>query len=241
MKKYQLRKLFKKFTDKQLDEFMLQKYNIKRTNFSRDFAFLLFQKKISQEINYLRFKFETQINKLSLHEVEIDLIRFDDSVDDHLIPSIQVIGLMNPIHLMARERFFKCVDGARRLKACKKLKYPKIQAYVYAGDYDEELLMNLIFSVNRKPTQKGIAIKAALDEFVAKGRIGQIFLESEYHGEYSFEMYSIIENLTGIPTDDQKFYVDLLNKSKNIKEAINSGLLSKYDLEKYEKEFNNEF
>ena len=236
MKKHQLRKLFKKFTDEQLDEFMLQKYNIKRTNFSRDFAFLLFQRKINQEINYLRFKFETQINKLTLHEVEIDLIRFDDSVDENLVPSIQVIGLMNPIHLMARDGFFKCVDGARRLKACKKLKYPKIFAYVYAGDYDDELLMNLIFSVNRKPTQKGIVIKAALDEFVAKGRIGQIFLESEYHGEYSFEMYSIIENLTGIPAEDQKFYVDLLSKSNNIKEAVDLELLNKYDLNKYKKE-----
>ena len=236
MKKHQLRKLFKKFTDEQLDEFMLQKYNIKRTNFSRDFAFLLFQRKINQEINYLRFKFETQINKLSLHEVETDLIRYDDSVDGNLIPSIQVIGLMNPIHLMARDGFFKCVDGARRLKACKKLKYPKISAYVYAGDYDDELLMNLIFSVNRKPTQKGIVIKAVLDEFVAKGRIGQIFLESEYHGEYSFEMYSIIENLTGIPAEDQKFYVDLLSKSNNIKEAVDLELLNKYDLNKYKKE-----
>ena len=236
MKKHQLRKLFKKFTDEQLDEFMLQKYNIKRTNFSRDFAFLLFQKKVNQKINYLRFKFETQINKLSLHEVEIGLIRYDDSVDENLVPSIQVIGLMNPIHLMARDGFFKCVDGARRLKACKKLKYPKISAYVYAGDYDDELLMNLIFSVNRKPTQKGIVIKAALDEFVAKGRIGQIFLESEYHGEYSFEMYSIIENLTGIPAEDQKFYVDLLSKSNNIKEAVDLELLNKYDLEKYDKE-----
>ncbi|MFX0185918.1 MAG: ParB/RepB/Spo0J family partition protein [Candidatus Hodarchaeota archaeon] len=236
MKKYQIKKLFKKFTDEQVDEFMLRKYNIKRTKFSRDFAFLLFQKKIRQEINYLHFKFETQINKQSLHEVDVDLIRYDDSVDDYLRSSIQVIGLMNPIHLMARDGFFKCVDGARRLKACKKLNYPKISAYVYAGDYDDELIMNLIFSVNRKPTQKGIVIKAALNEFVAKGRIGQIFLESEFYGEYSFEMYSIIESLTGILIEDQKFYVNLLGKSDNVKRAVNSGLLNKYDLERYKEE-----
>jgi len=92
-----------------------------------------------------------------------------------LVDSIHVLGLINPPILRRNnDRSYTILCGFRRVKACRLLKWPKIEARVVAANYSEAQLLELVIQDNTshrslnlieqaRGTQKLLSLRPTID------------------------------------------------------------------------------
>lgn len=108
--------------------------------------------------------------------LEVGLISFspipirrckDEDVSD-LAASIQEHGLLEPIIVRPKEKGFEVIAGNRRLKACKLLRFRRVNCVIADLDDAEAYEVSIIENVQRRslnPLEEAMAFKKYCDEF----------------------------------------------------------------------------
>jgi ParB family chromosome partitioning protein len=95
-------------------------------------------------------------------------IRNDTDNIEELASSIQANGLLQPIIVRPKGKFFELVAGGRRLKACKLLGWRTIPCIVIEMSDKEAFEVSLIENIQRKsmdPIEEAIAFKKYVEEY----------------------------------------------------------------------------
>src|SRR5919106_362647 len=111
-----------------------------------------------------------------IEEIEIYRIKFpklsfygaDRAETPELIDSIRKNGLLHPIIVRTRGKFFEIIAGCRRYDACKKLGLRKIICHVVELDDKSAFEVSLIENIQRKsldPIEEARAFKSYVDNY----------------------------------------------------------------------------
>src|SRR6266545_2959967 len=101
-----------------------------------------------------------------------NLLRRPENIQE-LTDSIRQKGLLQPILVRTKDRYYEIVAGNRRYQACKALRYKKITCHVVELSDKEAFEISLIENLQRKtlsPLEEAQAFKAYISDFGWGGR-----------------------------------------------------------------------
>ncbi|MDE5830480.1 MAG: ParB/RepB/Spo0J family partition protein, partial [Clostridia bacterium] len=112
------------------------------------------------------------ILKLKINEVEPNREQprkhFDEEALEELAESIKTYGLIQPIIVTKKEKYYEIIAGERRWRACKKAGLKEVSVIVRDGDEKKNKAISLIENIQREDlnaVEKADGIKALMDEY----------------------------------------------------------------------------
>ncbi len=115
---------------------------------------------------------EDLVRKLNINEIEPnkDQARkiFDDEAIDELSASIKEYGVIQPIIVSKKDKYYEIIAGERRWRASKRAGLTEIPAIVRNNDVQKNKEISLIENIQREdlnPIEKARGIKLLMDEY----------------------------------------------------------------------------
>ena len=127
----------------------------------------LFSSPIIEEV-----KQEELVKKLNINEIEPNKAQarkfFDDEAIEDLSNSIKEYGVIQPIIVSKKEKYYEIIAGERRWRASKKAGLTEIPAIIRNDDEQRNKEISLIENIQREdlnPIEKARGIKLLMDEY----------------------------------------------------------------------------
>ena len=127
----------------------------------------LFSSPIIEEV-----KQEELVKKLNINEIEPNKAQarkfFDDEAIEDLSNSIKEYGVIQPIIVSKKEKYYEIIAGERRWRASKKAGLIEIPAIIRNDDEQRNKEISLIENIQREdlnPIEKARGIKLLMDEY----------------------------------------------------------------------------
>lgn len=116
-----------------------------------------------------------QILTLSIHDVEPNRNQprkqFDEDAIEELADSIKQYGVIQPLIVQKKDKYYEIIAGERRWRACKKAGLKEVPVIIKNYDEKETLKISLIENLQREdlnPIEEAQAYKRLLTEFNLK-------------------------------------------------------------------------
>lgn len=122
--------------------------------------------RLNEYLNAVSVFDRIEVGLLSFSDNQVRICRDGDFSD--LIASIRERGLLEPIIVRPKGKGFEVVAGNRRLKACKILRFRRVNCIVAQLDDAEAYEVSIIENVQRRtlnPLEEAMAFKKYCDEF----------------------------------------------------------------------------
>ena len=117
-------------------------------------------------------KTEEIVKKLNINEIEPNKAQarkiFDDEAIEDLSNSIKEYGVIQPIIVSKKEKYYEIIAGERRWRASKKAGLTEIPAIIRDDDEQRNKEISLIENIQREdlnPIEKARGIKLLMDEY----------------------------------------------------------------------------
>ena len=129
---------------------------------------------------------EELVKKLKINEIEPNKAQarkiFDDEALEDLAASIKEYGVIQPIVVAKKEKYYEIIAGERRWRASKKAGLDEIPAIVRTDDEQTNTEISLIENIQREdlnPIEKARGIKQLMDEYeLTQQRVADILGKS---------------------------------------------------------------
>ena len=112
------------------------------------------------------------ILKVKITEVEPNMEQprkhFDEEALEELAQSIKTYGLIQPIIVTKKDKYYEIIAGERRWRACKKAGLKEVSVIVRDGDEKKNKAISLIENIQREDlnaVEKAVGIKALMEEY----------------------------------------------------------------------------
>lgn len=112
------------------------------------------------------------VKKLKVSEIEPNRNQprrqFDEESLDELAESIKTYGLLQPIIVSRKDKYYEIIAGERRWRACKRAGLKEIPAIIREDDQRINQEIALIENIQREdlnPIEKAVGIKNLMDEY----------------------------------------------------------------------------
>ena len=118
---------------------------------------------------------ENQVLTLSIHDVEPNRNQprkqFDEDAIEELADSIKQYGVIQPLIVQKKDKYYEIIAGERRWRACKKAGLKEVPVIIKNLSNQEVVEISLIENIQREnlnPIEEAIAYKRLLTEFNLK-------------------------------------------------------------------------
>ena len=153
---------------------------------------------------------ELGLNRDRIEEIDIDMIRvnpyqprknFDENLIDELACSIKNYGMLQPIVVIYDENSvdggYILIAGERRLRACKKLGFKLIKAYVGKFSVDKLLELALIENIQREnlnPIELAVSYETLLKHYnITQDELSKVVNKSRTQVTNTLRMLSLTD------------------------------------------------
>ena len=141
---------------------------VKKTGLGKGLDALFSTPIIEEEV----VKTEELVRKLNINEIEPNKAQarkiFDDEAIEDLSNSIKEYGVIQPIIVSKKEKYYEIIAGERRWRASKKAGLTEIPAIIRDDDEQRNKEISLIENIQREdlnPIEKARGIKLLMDEY----------------------------------------------------------------------------
>ena len=135
------------------------------------FANNIINEEVEEKLNEIEGKSEN-IQKLKIIDIEPNRNQprrvFDEEAIEELADSIKEYGLLQPIIVTKKDKYYEIIAGERRWRACKKAGLTEIPAIVREDDERRNKEIALIENIQREdlnPIEKAMGIKNLMEEY----------------------------------------------------------------------------
>ena len=140
---------------------------VKKTGLGKGLDALFSTPIIEEEV-----KTEELVRKLNINEIEPNKAQarkiFDDEAIEDLSNSIKEYGVIQPIIVSKKEKYYEIIAGERRWRASKKAGLTEIPAIIRDDNEQRNKEISLIENIQREdlsPIEKARGIKLLMDEY----------------------------------------------------------------------------